>query len=107
MFVKRRIRRTSGRARPCGLMLLAWAVLVAGRAEAAPALIVSPAAPSIADRFDLRIVGLAPGARVTVTAETLAQDGVRWRGLAEVTADVQGQIDLARQAPRSGTYAGI
>lgn len=47
----------------------------------------------------------APGEAVEITAETL-RSGVLWRASAVFLADADGTVDLSRDAPQSGSYAG-
>lgn len=50
--------------------------------------------------------GLLPHEEVTVSACTLRGKGVPWRAEARFRADAQGCVDLQRDAPTSGSYAG-
>lgn len=72
-----------------------------------------PAAFAISPAIDLidvprRIVltGLPAGAEVTIAAET-PRDGHLWRADAVFTAGADGSIDLERDTPLRGDYAGI
>ena len=54
----------------------------------------------------IRIEGAQPGEAVEIRAETL-RSGVLWRAQARFVADAQGTVDLNRDAPVSGSYAGV
>lgn len=51
--------------------------------------------------------GLAPGETVTIEARTLRGPGIVWRATARFVADAAGTLDLARDAPLSGSYGGV
>jgi dienelactone hydrolase len=51
--------------------------------------------------------GLAPGALITLVSSTLRGPGVVWRASADCRADDQGTVDLQRDAPLRGSYAGV
>ncbi len=79
--------------------------------DAAPApsvqIAVTPETPLMDQRVDVTVSGLTPGAMVSLAASSQAQDGVWWRGAASFRADPEGRIDLARQAPLSGSWRGV
>lgn len=82
-------------------------VLTLGAAPASPVQVaVAPAAPLMDQRLSLVVAGLAPGATVMLSARSQAQDGVWWGSTAAFRADRQGRVDLAAQAPLSGSYRG-
>lgn len=54
-----------------------------------------------------RLVGFTPETRVSVTATVTDGDGVEWQSENTFTADEDGTIDLASQAPVDGTYDGV
>lgn len=54
----------------------------------------------------IRIEGAQPGEAVEISAET-PRSGVLWRAQARFIADAQGAVDLNRDAPVSGSYAGV
>lgn len=51
--------------------------------------------------------GFAPGEHVSLTARSRQADGSAWRSVNTYVADARGAIDLDRQAPVSGSYAGV
>ena len=75
--------------------------------ETAPTLTVTPAVGLIDEPLQIVIRRLPPGAAVTVRAHLLDHRGVPWSSHAVYRADAGGSVDLARQAPISGTYAGV
>ncbi|MGV9232385.1 acyl-CoA thioesterase/bile acid-CoA:amino acid N-acyltransferase family protein [Streptomyces nigra] len=52
----------------------------------------------------LRVTGLHPDERVTVTSRAVDRDGRAWSGRARYTADGDGVVDLSRRRPASGTF---
>ncbi len=65
----------------------------------------APAA--LADRaIVVKVTGLAGGQRVSVTAQTADAAGRIWRSQATFTASPDGEVDLATDAPSSGSYRG-
>ena len=72
-----------------------------------------PAAFAISPPVDLidvprriTLTGLPAGAEVTIAAET-PRDGHLWRAQAVFEAGADGSIDLERDAPFRGDYAGV
>lgn len=53
----------------------------------------------------LRVSGLPPASRVTVTAE-MSLSGYRWASSASFVSDRRGSIDFANHSPVSGSYSG-
>ena len=84
----------------------AWMAAVAPAAFAAT-ISIGPAHPLMDARLAVVADGLAPGARVEISSRTQARDGLWWRSKAIFVADRSGRVDLAAQAPLSGSYAGI
>lgn len=56
--------------------------------------------------FSLTASGLPPHAEVTLHAKTHDRHGEPWRSWATFRAGAEGQVDVTRQAPLTGTYAG-
>ena len=54
----------------------------------------------------IAVTHASPGEAVEITAETW-RSGVLWRARAVFLADAQGAVDLTRDAPQSGSYAGV
>jgi dienelactone hydrolase len=73
-----------------------------GRAE------ISASAPvALADQaITIEVTGLAPGQRVTVTANATDDTGLTWQSGATFTASRQGVVNLAASGPDSGSYQG-
>jgi dienelactone hydrolase len=55
----------------------------------------------------IRVTGLPPGHRATVSSSQIDDYGRRWRAHAEFEADSAGTVDASTQAPITGTYATI
>ena len=66
------------------------------------------AAVALADQpVSIRITDLAPRERVELTARAVDFLGAPWQARAVLEADERGVVDLARQAPAEGSYAGV
>ena len=52
----------------------------------------------------IRLTGLEPGQQVTLRASQTDDLARTWRAHATFVADANGQVDVAAQAPVSGTY---
>ncbi|GAA0928873.1 acyl-CoA thioesterase/bile acid-CoA:amino acid N-acyltransferase family protein [Virgisporangium aurantiacum] len=68
---------------------------------------ISPTDPNLDTALRIRVVGLPPGERVTVRAAQRDLRGARWRSTTAFTADRDGTVDLARDAPVEGSYDGV
>lgn len=80
-----------------------------GEAAAAPAnerITIDAPVASAYQAVHIRITGLTPGYRVTITSSAHDYTGKRWQAQATFTADSSGTVDLAKQAPTSGSYTG-
>lgn len=78
----------------------------AERPTAEPTLSVTPTV-ALADRpLEIRLTGLDPGQRATVSA-VFSDAGTRWRSEATFAADARGVVDLTERAPVAGDYAGV
>jgi len=55
----------------------------------------------------ITVTGLEPRERVSVQADTTDATGMDFRSAASFTAGDEGEIDLARDAPSSGSYSGV
>jgi hypothetical protein len=51
--------------------------------------------------------GFAPRQPVSVTATQTYANAIRWQSQAMFISDDDGQVDVSRQAPVSGTYEGV
>ena len=64
--------------------------------------------PSLSDQpVAVGVSGLAAGQEVLLRSRFLHEDDRWWSGSALFVADAAGCVDLARDAPREGTYAGV
>ena len=70
-------------------------------------LYISPEAALIDVSREIKVTGLLPAQKVLIETETVRANNVTWRSLAEFEADMNGNVDLGKQAPISGSYAGI
>lgn len=59
------------------------------------------------ERVTVRVTGAPPGATVEFEAGLVDDDGVEWGSAATFTADDDGVVDLAEQAPERGSYHGV
>jgi hypothetical protein len=55
----------------------------------------------------IKLRGLPPRQPVIVTAVQTYPSGSRWQARATFMSDASGNVDIARQAPISGTYDGV
>ena len=69
-------------------------------------LAVTPADALVDAPRTVRITGARPGQRVEIAART-RRAGILWQSRAAFTADAQGAVDMSRDAPVSGDYAGV
>jgi len=70
-------------------------------------IIIEPRAGAVDVSRHIRVAGLAPGERITLSARSQDNDGVAWGAAASFIADAQGTVDLARDAPVEGSYAQV
>jgi dienelactone hydrolase len=88
------------------LMLLAWTPSWAAPEVPAPELKItaSPDFVLYGNPFSLRVTGLRPTERATIKAASKDARPILWESVAVFEADANGAIDIARQAPVSGSY---
>ncbi len=67
---------------------------------------ISPATALMGTPFSFTVSGLEPGERVVIKGSTVDSKGRAWNSQAEFLASARGTIDLAQQAPVSGSYSG-
>jgi dienelactone hydrolase len=79
--------------------------LSALHAQRAPRLTVSQSTGRMDEAVRVRVAGLEPGSRPTLTAE-MELGGYHWLSSATFEADRRGRIDLANDRPLSGSYSG-
>ena len=66
---------------------------------------VEPRRSMVDEPLRILLSGLAPGQRVTVRAAQTDDSARTWRAHATFVADTNGLVDVAAQAPVSGTYS--
>ena len=80
---------------------------IAGAPDASsPLLTVEPASALLDAPVVIRLTGLAPGARVTLTATMTDHFDQRWRSEATFVANRAGAVEVSSQAPVAGSYGG-
>ncbi|MGB0716248.1 MAG: acyl-CoA thioesterase/bile acid-CoA:amino acid N-acyltransferase family protein [Phycisphaerae bacterium] len=90
------------------LSLFTLALVGTASAIAEPKIVIEPDKPVIlGEDVAIRVTGLQPGQMVSLVAESAGPAGKIVRAAAEFEADPNGNIDLARNAPVSGSYRGI
>ena len=67
---------------------------------------IEPATALYGTPFSIMVTGLKPDERVTITARSIDAKNVQWESGADFRADDRGNIDVAAQAPLSGSYSG-
>lgn len=90
---------------------LALGLTLAAPVATAQTFDIQPASADVVAGEPLQIVlsGLPPGAAIDILAESTVTDFLgrrRYGSQARFVADAQGRVDLATQAPVSGSYAG-
>ena len=89
------------------LAAAAFAGAAAPKPDEHPVLVVS-AATTLADApVQIKVTGVKPGDRITITSTASDHAGMLWTGRATFTANGSGVVDPATQAPQSGTYQGV
>jgi dienelactone hydrolase len=68
---------------------------------------VSPAAVLLDEPVRIRVRGAAPGQAVTIHAALRDAAGRDWTSGATFVVDASGAVDVAQQAPTSGSYDGV
>ncbi|RPI21065.1 MAG: acyl-CoA thioesterase [Acidobacteria bacterium] len=74
---------------------------------AGPAIHVNPSTALMDQRVWIRITGLLPDQAVKMIATMEDLHGEAWKSEAEFVADRAGAVDLDKQAPVRGSYAGV
>jgi dienelactone hydrolase len=64
---------------------------------------VAPCRAALDAELQVRVLGLRPGARVTISAESGDAAGQTWRARASFAADIDGTVDLRRDKPMPGS----
>jgi dienelactone hydrolase len=106
-FKNMKIKRIRHGAGPRRLLVLfgGWLALAGSAGWAADLQVtVSPPVAVYGRPFSLKITGLRPGEQATVKAVSKDARNILWESAAVFEADASGSVDLARQAPVSGSY---
>lgn len=74
---------------------------------AEPTLLAEPATALADEPVAIQVTGLEPGQTVTLRASLRDDYDRRWESEATFVADSDGTVDLATQAPSSGTYSTV
>jgi dienelactone hydrolase len=87
----------------------ASAVIAAPRISAAvgPTIRVQPDNDLQDIPLSIGLSGFAPGQPVTVTAEMVTREHIRWRSAATFVAGADGGVDVGTTAPVGGSYSGV
>ena len=80
---------------------------VAGGLTGSAMIVVDQASALIDQPVAISLSSFAPGRPVTLTATMTYAGALRWQSCATFTSDDDGRVDIARQAPVSGTYDGV
>jgi pimeloyl-ACP methyl ester carboxylesterase len=92
----------------CALLsVLPLTLACGGSRTAGPRLVVTTSPVLRGDPVTVRAENLGPGRTVTLTATGKDQHGQGWTSRAAFVADPDGTVDVARDAPRSGSYTTI
>jgi len=90
-----------------GLFVLAGAVFAMVGPDGRPAdlkITVSPPVALYGTPFSLKVEGLERGERATIKAASTDARNILWESAAVFEADADGTVDVAHQAPVSGSY---
>lgn len=72
-----------------------------------PKIVVTPDRVILDQPLEISISNLAPNIKVTLETKAKDKDGNAWIARADFMSDENGQINVAKQAPISGSYAGV
>jgi dienelactone hydrolase len=92
-----------------GLLLIASAIVAPpaiANADPSVRLIVTPATSAVDQSVHIKVDGLSPGVRITVSAEQ-QRFGFPLRSTAIFIVNRSGSIDLSKDAPIAGDYSGV
>ena len=76
-------------------------------AATAPRFDALPVVTLADEAVDVRLSGLRAGSEITVRASMADDSGALWDSVSTFAADADGTVDLARQAPKRGSYDGV
>ncbi|KAF5907507.1 acyl-coenzyme A thioesterase 4-like, partial [Clarias magur] len=72
-----------------------------------PLLSVRPLRCMVDEKFEVRVQGLLPGARVTLHALLQSEDGDFWEGFGHYVSDKAGKVSVSEDASLGGSYDGV
>ncbi|XP_053369886.1 bile acid-CoA:amino acid N-acyltransferase-like [Clarias gariepinus] len=72
-----------------------------------PFLSVRPLRCMVDEKFEVRVQGLVPGARVTLHALLQSEDGDFWEGFGHYVSDKAGNVSVSEDASLGGSYDGV
>jgi dienelactone hydrolase len=76
------------------------------RPDSAPVIRVKPDKALVDEVVSISVAGLAPKQVASVSATMTDNHGTIWQSSAEFIADQKGALELSKQAPARGSYAG-
>jgi dienelactone hydrolase len=83
------------------------AIVLVPMASSEPRIVVDRPDALVDTPLSIRLVGFAPHRPITVMATWQGFDARTWQSRAVFTSDAAGSVDVATQAPESGSYAGV
>lgn len=90
------------------LVSLAVGISLVPAAFAEPAIEVVATSPAIrGDPVSVRVTGVEPGTSIELTVQMVGREGEVWGSAATFFTSAGGDIDIRRDAPTSGSYAGV
>jgi acetyl esterase/lipase len=72
-------------------------------------ILIEPKTSLVDEKIEIKLIGLAPNQLVTLRAKMTEMPGAIFEAVSHATflTDLNGEVQLSRQAPISGTYSGI
>lgn len=96
------------RAKACWSVLLVVSAYVSSAGAVQPNIELSCQQEIVlGDPIQIRLVGLSAGSRPTLRARLIKSSGEVWMSSAQFLANETGSIDLSKDAPQKGSYAGV
>lgn len=71
-----------------------------------PRIEITPESSLADEGLQIRLAGFKPRQRLTLSASLMDDGGKVWESHAVFTCDTEGELDLPRAKPSSGTYRG-
>ncbi len=87
-------------------LILGMALGIGGAAAGELKMVSTPSVALYGEPFSWTVTGLGPGERFTVKAASKDARAILWESEAVFEADASGAVDISRQAPVTGSYAG-